>query len=54
MSKGVKRFLGGIVIAFLLFYLFTQPTEAANAVNGVFDLLRQAADAFVTFLRSVF
>lgn len=54
MSKGVKRLLGGIVIAFLLFYLFTQPLEAADAVNALFDLLRQAAEAFMTFLRNIF
>ncbi len=54
MSKGAKKLIGGIVIALLLYYLVTQPTDAANAVNGLFALLRQAAESFITFLRNVF
>ena len=54
MTKGTKKLLSGIVIALLLYYLVTQPTDAANAVNGLFDLLQQAAEAFITFLRNVF
>jgi hypothetical protein len=54
VTKGTKKLLSGIVIALLLYYLFTQPTDAANAVSGLFDLLQQAAEAFIVFLRNVF
>lgn len=54
MSAGAKKLLGGIVVAFLLFYLFTQPSQAASAVNTMFDLLQRAAEALITFLRNIF
>ncbi len=54
MSKGAKRFLSWVVVGLLLYYLVTQPLDAAAAVNALFDLLRQAAEAFITFLRNVF
>ncbi len=54
MTKGTKKLLSGIVIALLLYYLVTQPTDAANAVSGLFDLLQQAAESFIVFLRNVF
>jgi hypothetical protein len=43
-----------VVAAIALFYVITQPTAAADAVQGVFSWLRDGAEAIITFLKNLF
>ncbi|MEO3875499.1 hypothetical protein ABGB18_42530 [Nonomuraea sp. B12E4] len=45
----LKRALMWVAVAFVAFYLFTKPAEAAVAVNGVFDGILHGADQLATF-----
>ena len=49
-----KKIMVLIVVAFVLFYLITQPVQSANAVHDVLGWLRDAADAIITFLKQLF
>jgi hypothetical protein len=42
-----------IALAFVVFYLFTRPAQAAGAVNGVFDGLVQGANQLAVFVSSI-
>ncbi|WP_185845871.1 hypothetical protein [Kibdelosporangium aridum] len=50
----VKKIVLLAVIALLLFYLITQPTGSANAVQTVLGWLRDGAEAIITFVQGVF
>ena len=43
-----------VVVALLLFYIITQPNDAADQVQQVLVSLRHAAEAIITFLRRLF
>ncbi|MDQ3406314.1 MAG: hypothetical protein M3443_20700 [Actinomycetota bacterium] len=43
-----------VVVALLLFYVITQPTQAADAVQSLFGWLRDGAEAIITFLKNLF
>ena len=49
-----KKILLWTVIAFAAFYLFTQPTSAANAVRGAAGAVGTAFASVITFLSSLF
>jgi hypothetical protein len=49
-----KKIVMLAVVALLLFYLITQPTQSANAVHQVLGWLRNGADAIITFVKSLF
>lgn len=53
MSANVKRVLTWAIVAFVAFYLFTQPNESADVVTGALGLLQQAADSVVRFFQSL-
>lgn len=53
MSANVKKYLTWLIVAFIAFYLFTQPTQSAGVVRGGVGLLEQAADSVVTFFDSL-
>ena len=53
MSANVKRILTWAVIAFIAFYLFSDPDGSANVVTGALGLLQQAADSVVLFFQSL-
>lgn len=40
-------------IAFAVFYLFSRPAQAANAVNGVFDGILHGANQLALFFNNV-
>lgn len=40
-------------IAFVVFYLITQPTNAADAVNGAVGWVQSAANSLSTFVASL-
>jgi hypothetical protein len=49
MKKNMKY----VIIAFLLFYLLSQPGEAAQAVNNAFGMLGDAGDSLATFVNGL-
>lgn len=42
------------VVALLLFYLITQPTQAAEGTRTLLGWLEDAADAIIVFVKSLF
>ncbi|WP_168211534.1 hypothetical protein [Actinosynnema sp. ALI-1.44] len=50
----LKKILLLAVVALLVFYLITQPTQSANAVQSVLGWLRDGAEAIITFVKSLF
>jgi hypothetical protein len=48
--KKVITYLG---LAFIIFYLFTRPAQAADAVNGVFDGIMTGANSLAVFVSSL-
>ncbi|WP_169807412.1 hypothetical protein [Herbidospora cretacea] len=49
-----KKVLTYVAIAFVIFYLFTQPQGAAGAVRGAFDAIGNGADALAQFFTELF
>lgn len=49
MKKNMKY----VAIAFVLFYLFSQPNNAANVVNNAFSLLGDAGNALAQFVNGL-
>jgi hypothetical protein len=49
-----KKLLTWFVIAFVAFYLFTEPQNAADAVRGAFSAVGDAFGSLVTFFTSLF
>jgi hypothetical protein len=49
----VKKVLTYLAVAFVVFYLFTKPAEAASAVSGVFDGIVEGADRLALFVTQV-
>lgn len=43
-----------VAVALVLFYVITQPTQAADAVQGILGWLRDGAEAIITFMRNLF
>ncbi|GAA2983875.1 hypothetical protein [Actinokineospora diospyrosa] len=43
-----------VAVALVLFYVISQPTQAAQAVQGLFSWLRDGAEAIITFLKNLF
>ncbi len=43
-----------VVVALVLFYVITQPTAAAEAVQGLLGWLKDGAEAIITFMRNLF
>ena len=50
----VKKIIGFLVIAFLLFIVITQPQATANVVTNILAFLRDAAEGIATFIGSLF
>lgn len=50
----VKKVVGVIVVIFVLFFVISQPQASANFVLNILQLLENAANAVVLFLRSLF
>jgi len=49
-----KKLVTLLVVAFVLFFLISQPQESATAVHNVLNWLKGGADAVVTFVKSLF
>lgn len=50
----VKKIVGLLAIAFLLFFVITQPAGAAGVVQSILGTLRDAAEAIASFFRTLF
>lgn len=50
----VKKIVGFLAIAFLLFFVITQPAAAAAVVQSILGTLRDAAQAIASFFRTLF
>jgi len=46
----MKKNLRYVAIAFVIFYLLSKPTEAADVVNNAFDQLGKAGNQVAAFL----
>ena len=44
----------GLVVAFALFYLLTQPAGAAHAVRGAADAVMVAFESLIEFITALF
>lgn len=49
-----KKVIVLAIVAFLLFFLITQPVQSAAAVGNVLNFLKTSAEAIVTFVKSLF
>ncbi|MDT8914204.1 hypothetical protein [Amycolatopsis sp. PS_44_ISF1] len=54
MSNGLKIFVVVGVVALVLFFLITQPTQSADMVHRVLGWLKEGAEAIVTFFKALF
>lgn len=54
MSPGVKKIVSWVAIAFVAFYLITNPEDAAGAVRGIGSAFSAAFESLIRFLSSVF
>ncbi|MGH3620502.1 MAG: hypothetical protein ACRDQ5_01750 [Sciscionella sp.] len=41
-------------VALVLFFLISQPMESANLVNNILNMLKDGAQALITFVKSLF
>ncbi|HEY9413863.1 MAG TPA: hypothetical protein VIQ30_03820 [Pseudonocardia sp.] len=49
----MKKFVGPILIVFVLFWILSNPGGAGGKVNGVVDSLHTAGSNMVTFMSTV-
>jgi len=49
-----KKAMMLVGVALVLFYVITQPTQAAAAVQSLLGWLRDGAEAIITFMRNLF
>ncbi|WP_169735406.1 hypothetical protein [Actinokineospora inagensis] len=50
----VRKVVILVAVALVLFYVVSQPTQAAQAVQGLLGWLRDGAEAIITFLKNLF
>jgi hypothetical protein len=49
----LRQVLWWAAVAFVLFYLFTQPVAAGHVVHNIFDAAKSGAASLVTFFNSI-
>lgn len=49
-----KKAMMLVAVALILFYVITQPGQAAEAVQGILGWLRDGAEAIITFVKNIF
>ena len=49
----LKKIITWAIVIFLVFYLLTQPQGAANVINGILNLLKDAGNSLATFVNSL-
>ena len=50
----MRKLMVGLVVAFALFYLVTQPQGAAEAVRGAADAVRVGFESVIEFITALF
>lgn len=50
----VKKIVGLLLIAFVIFYVLSFPQESSNIIRSTVSALGDAASSFATFVRSIF
>ena len=50
----LKKLIIILVVAFVLFFLISQPTQSATVVTNILNWLKSGAEAIITFVRSLF
>jgi hypothetical protein len=48
-----KKVVAYVLVAFVIFYLFTRPAQAATAVNGVFSGILHGANQLAVFATNI-
>jgi preprotein translocase subunit YajC len=54
LSPGAKKVLSVVVIVLLAYFIISRPNESANIVLDLLNMLREGAEALITFLQSLF
>jgi hypothetical protein len=54
VTPGTKKVVTWLVIAFVAFYLVTNPEEAGGAVRGAGGLIADGFEALIEFFNTVF
>ncbi len=49
----LKKVLTWAAVAFVIYYLATSPTGAANVVTGAIDWLKEAGNSLASFLNHI-
>jgi hypothetical protein len=49
----VKKIVTWAIVIFLVYYLVTKPTGAANVMHNIFSMLQSAGSSLATFLNSL-
>lgn len=49
----MQKYLKWAVAAFIVFYLFSNPSGAAGRVNDTIDLAEHAGDSLATFVNGI-
>jgi hypothetical protein len=50
----LKKLLTWAAVALVLFFLISAPTQASHLVDSILTMLKNAAEALVTFVQSLF
>lgn len=50
----VKKIVVILAVALGVFFVVTQPTQLAGLITSILDMLRQGAQALITFVQSLF
>jgi hypothetical protein len=50
----MKKVLIAVVIVFVAFFLYQQPTAAADVLKGAFSVLGNVLETFIEFLNALF
>jgi hypothetical protein len=53
VEVNVKRIVGLLVLALVVFFVISQPTAAANSVDSILSTLRGAAESVTSFFTKV-
>lgn len=50
----MSRVLGFLVLAFIIFFIITQPRSAAGVVQSIGGTLQEVAESITVFFRALF
>jgi type IV secretory pathway VirB2 component (pilin) len=53
VKVNVRKIVGFLALALLIFFVITQPGSAANSLQGIGNFLQNAANSLVTFFSAI-